>query len=350
MKKFDLTKLVRSNVAVLKPYSSARDEFKTQGKEMIFLDANENPNDNGLNRYPDPQQGEVKAKLSELKGLPEKNILLGNGSDEVLDLVFRAFCEPGNDNIITLPPTYGMYKVLADINNIENKEVLLNEDFEPDVPKILNAADENTRIIFLCSPNNPSGNSFDEDKISSILDTFNGLVVIDEAYIDFSENESWVQKLEFFPNLIVTQTFSKAFGLAGIRLGMLFASEEIITVLNKIKPPYNVNQQTQDQALKRLSDSKEVKRQISDIVNEKNYLLEQLLQVDFVSKIYPSDANFLLLKVDDANRRYDDFINKGIVLRNRSTQPLCENCLRITVGTKKENAQLIKAFKDLDNE
>lgn len=350
MKEFDLTKIVRSNVAVLKPYSSARDEFKTQGKKMIFLDANENPNENGLNRYPDPQQGEVKAKISELKGVSEKNILLGNGSDEVLDLVFRAFCEPGNDNIITLPPTYGMYKVLADINNIENKEILLNEDFEPDVPEILNAVDENTRIIFLCSPNNPSGNSFDEDKISSILDNFNGLVVIDEAYIDFSENESWIQKLEFFPNLIVTQTFSKAFGLAGIRLGMLFASQDVITILNKIKPPYNINQQTQEQALKRLSDSEEIKIQIADIKREKDSLLKQLLQVSFVNKIYPSDANFLLLKVDDANRRYEDFLEMGIVLRNRSTQPLCENCLRITVGTEKENEQLIRAFKKLDNE
>lgn len=350
MKEFDLTKIVRSNVAVLKPYSSARDEFKTQGKKMIFLDANENPNENGLNRYPDPQQGEVKAKISELKGVSEKNILLGNGSDEVLDLVFRAFCEPGNDNIITLPPTYGMYKVLADINNIENKEILLNEDFEPDVPEILNAVDENTRIIFLCSPNNPSGNSFDEDKISSILDNFNGLVVIDEAYIDFSENESWIQKLEFFPNLIVTQTFSKAFGLAGIRLGMLFASQDVITILNKIKPPYNINQQTQEQALKRLSDSEEIKIQIADIKREKDSLLKQLLQVSFVNKIYPSDANFLLLKVDDANRRYEDFLKMGIVLRNRSTQPLCENCLRITVGTEKENEQLIRAFKKLDNE
>lgn len=350
MKEFDLTKIVRSNVAVLKPYSSARDEFKTQGKKMIFLDANENPNENGLNRYPDPQQGEVKAKISDLKGVSEKNILLGNGSDEVLDLVFRAFCEPGNDNIITLPPTYGMYKVLADINNIENKEILLNEDFEPDVPEILNAVDENTRIIFLCSPNNPSGNSFDEDKISSILDNFNGLVVIDEAYIDFSENESWIQKLEFFPNLIVTQTFSKAFGLAGIRLGMLFASQDVITILNKIKPPYNINQQTQEQALKRLSDSEEIKIQIADIKREKGRLLKQLLQVSFVNKIYPSDANFLLLKVDDANRRYEDFLEMGIVLRNRSTQPLCENCLRITVGTEKENEQLIRAFKKLDNE
>ena len=350
MKEFDLTRLVRSNVANLKPYSSARDEYKTQGQDMIFLDANENPNENGLNRYPDPQQSEVKKKLAEFRDVPAKNILLGNGSDEVLDLIVRAFCEPGSDNIITLPPTYGMYKVLADINNIENREVLLNEDFEPDVPEILNAADENTRIIFLCSPNNPSGNSFDEDKVCSILDNFDGLVVIDEAYIDFSDKESWLKKLEYFPNLIVTQTFSKAFGLAAIRLGALYASEEIISILNKIKPPYNVNQQTQDKALKSLSEIEDKKTQVSDILNERDRLFKQLLQVDFVSKLYPSDANFILLKVDDANKRYDEMIRKGIVLRNRSNQPLCENCLRITVGTKEENSQLIKAFKELDNE
>ena len=350
MKEFDLTRLVRANVAALKPYSSARDEFKTQGQEMIFLDANENPNDNGLNRYPDPQQCEVKKELADFREVPVENILLGNGSDEVLDLIFRAFCEPGHDNIITLPPTYGMYKVLADINNIENREVLLNEDFEPDVTQILNAVDENTRIIFLCSPNNPSGNSFDEDKVCAILDSFDGLVLIDEAYIDFSNKDSWLKKLEFFPNLIVTQTFSKAFGLAGIRLGALYASEEIIAILNKIKPPYNVNQQTQNQALKSLSDIQNIKSQVSEILKERDRLFEELVEVDFIKKLYPSDANFILLKVDDANRRYDEMIKKGIVLRNRSSQPLCENCLRITVGTKEENSQLIKAFKELDNE
>ncbi len=350
MKDFDLTKLVRSNVAVLKPYSSARDEFKTQGQDMIFLDANENPNNNGLNRYPDPQQCMVKEKLSEVRDIAPKNILLGNGSDEVLDLIFRAFCVPGKDNVITLPPTYGMYKVLADINNIENREVYLDHEFEPDVTAILNKVDPHTKMIFLCSPNNPSGNSFDENKVSSILDNFAGLVVIDEAYIDFSEKESWLKKLEYFPNLIVTQTFSKAFGLAGIRLGALYASEEIISVLNKIKPPYNVNQQTQHQALKSLSDLDKIKSQISDLLYERNTLSKQLLEVNFISKIYKSDANFLLLEVDDANKRYDELLAKGIVIRNRSNQPLCENCLRITIGTKEENSQLIKAIKELDNE
>jgi len=350
MSNFQLTKLVRPNVANLKPYSSARDEFKTQGQEMVFLDANENPNDNGLNRYPDPQQCSVKEKLSEVKGIPVKNILFGNGSDEVLDLLFRAFCEPGKDNIISLPPTYGMYKVLSDINNIENKEVLLNHEFEPDVPAILNEVDANTKMIFLCSPNNPSGNSFEDETIEAILENFNGLVVIDEAYIDFSEKESWLKKLASYPNLVVTQTFSKAFGHAGIRLGCLFASEEIISILNKIKPPYNVNQLTQDKAVNLLNNLDLIRSQVTEIKEERIRLSKVLLQVNFINKIYKSDANFLLLKVDNANKRYDELIAKGIVIRNRTNQPLCENCLRITVGTKDENEKLIKAFKELDNE
>ena len=350
MKEFDLSKIVRSNVAALEPYSSARDEFKIQGKEMIFLDANENPNENGLNRYPDPQQSKVKEKLSQLRNIPVNNILLGNGSDEVLDLVYRAFCEPGTDNVITLPPTYGMYKVLADINNIENKEVFLNEEFEADSTSILNKVDDHTRIIFFCSPNNPSGNSINEDSISNVLDSFDGLVVVDEAYIDFSDKNSWLEKLEFYPNLIVTQTFSKAFGMAGIRLGALYASEDIIKVLNKIKPPYNVNQQTQEQALKVLTEIKGVESQISDIKRDKDLLFKELLEVKYVSKIFKSDANFLLLKVDDANRRYKELLDMGIVVRNRSNQPLCENCLRITLGTSEENKRLIKAFKELENE
>ncbi|WP_300436187.1 histidinol-phosphate transaminase [Christiangramia sp.] len=350
MKEFNLNDLVRPNVAVLKPYSSARDEFKTQGEEMTFLDANENPNDNGLNRYPDPQQTDVKEKLSEIKNIATENILLGNGSDEVLDLIFRAFCEPGNDNVISLPPTYGMYKVLADINNIENREVLLNHDFEPDVTAILNEVDSKTKIIFLCSPNNPSGNSFEDSKVEAILKNFNGLVVIDEAYIDFSEKDSWIKKIGNYPNLIITQTFSKAFGKAGIRLGILYASEKIISVLNKIKPPYNVNQLTQKEAIQALLEVDAIKSQVFDIKSERDSLVKQLLEVKFVSKIYRSDANFLLLEVDDANKRYDQFIEKGIVLRNRSNQALCENCLRITIGTKEENIKLIKAFKELDNE
>ena len=350
MKEFDLSKIVRSNVAALEPYSSARDEFKIQGKEMIFLDANENPNENGLNRYPDPQQNLVKQKLSEFRDIPKEKILLGNGSDEVLDLIFRAFCEPGRDNVITLPPTYGMYKVLAAINNIENREVYLNHDFEPDATAILNQVDDHSRIIFLCSPNNPSGNSFNTDTVSSLLDSFDGLVVIDEAYIDFSENGSWLEKLEYYPNLLVTQTFSKAFGMAGIRLGVLYASEEIIKVLNKIKPPYNINQQTQEEAVSKLSDIQSLKSQISDIVEERKSLSKALLEVNFISKIYKSDANFLLIEVDDADRRYDELLQKDIVVRNRSKQALCENCLRITVGTEAENKKLISALKEIENE
>lgn len=275
--------------------------------------------------------------------------MLGNGSDEVLDLIFRAFCEPGQDNIITLPPTYGMYKVLADINNVENREVLLNHEFQPDVTAILEEVDENSKLLFICSPNNPSGNSFSEERILKLLAEFPGLVVIDEAYIDFAENESWIAKLSKFPNLIVTQTFSKAFGKAAIRLGMLFASEAIIEILNKIKPPYNVNELTQREALKVLENSEEIKTQVSDIKGNKSILIEQLLEIEFVRKIYKSDAN-LLVEVDDANKRYEELLNIGIVVRNRSNQPLCENCLRLTIGTKTENQQLINALKKLDNE
>ncbi|MDX1543574.1 MAG: histidinol-phosphate transaminase [Christiangramia sp.] len=350
MSGFDINTLVRSNVASLKPYSSARDEFKTQGTEMVFLDANENPNDSGLNRYPDPQQNLLKQRLSEVKNVPANNILLGNGSDEVLDLIFRAFCEPGMDNVITLPPTYGMYKVLCDINNVENREVLLNHDFEPDVTAILNQVNKSTKIIFLCSPNNPSGNSFERERIEKILESFDGLVVIDEAYIDFSEKDSWTKKLQEYPNLIVTQTFSKAYGMAAIRLGILYASEEIIRILNRIKPPYNVNQLTQNEALQVLKRTTEIKLQVSDILSEKQSLIKELVEVEFISKVYKSDANFLLIEVDNANKRYDQLIDKSIVVRNRSNQPLCNNCLRITIGTKTENKKLITALKEIEND
>ncbi|AVR46196.1 histidinol-phosphate transaminase [Christiangramia fulva] len=350
MMTFDLKKLVRRNVSVLKPYSSARDEFQASENEMVFLDANENPFDNGLNRYPDPYQNKVKEKLSEWKGIPKEQILLGNGSDEVLDLIFRAFCEPGNDNVITLPPTYGMYKVLADINEIENREVLLNHDFQPDVTAILNEVNPATKIIFLCSPNNPSGNSFERERVLKILHNFAGLVVIDEAYIDFSENESWLQELENFPNLIVTQTFSKAFGMAAIRLGILYSSEEIVKILTRIKPPYNVNQLTQEKGLGILSEKEKIQSQVSEILNERARLSEVLLSVNYISKIYKSDANFFLIEVDDANKRYDQLLKKEVVVRNRSNQPLCENCLRITIGTRGENDKLINALKELEDE
>jgi histidinol-phosphate aminotransferase len=342
----DIQKLVRDNIKSLKPYSSARDEFKGFSKDMVFLDANENPFNNGLNRYPDPQQISVKKELSRLKGINVNQILLGNGSDEVLDLIFRAFCEPKVDNIITLPPTYGMYKVLAKINNIEEKEVLLTSYFQPNVATILEAVDKNSKLLFLCSPNNPTGNSFTVKNVEMLLKSFQGLVILDEAYIDFSKQKSWLQRLKEFPNLIITQTLSKAYGMAGIRLGICYASAEIISVLNKIKPPYNVNELTQQQVLSRILNQTKVKNEIDKILEQREKLIDKLKGISFIKKIFQTDANFVLIKVDDATKRYHQLIEKGIVIRNRTTQPLCENTLRLTVGTKNENSKLIKALKD----
>ena len=345
---FNLENIIRENVKGLKPYSSARDEYVSDGSQMVFLDANENPFENGVNRYPDPQQRSLKAVLAEQKGINIENILLGNGSDEVLDLLFRAFCEPKEDNIISLPPTYGMYKVLSGINCIENKEVLLTKDFQPDVTAILKTVDSNSKLLFICSPNNPTGNSISEENITQLLNSFKGLVVIDEAYIDFSPEESWTSRLTDFPNLIVTQTLSKAYGMAGIRLGTCIASKEIIAVLNKIKPPYNVNELTQQKALKRVVDTKRINLEIQVILEQKEILSKVLCDVNFVEKVYASDANFILVKVDNANERYTQLLEKGIVIRNRSTQALCENTLRLTVGTKEENIKLIKVLKGLE--
>jgi len=346
---FDINNLVRENVKSMKPYSSARDEFEDfDTADMIFLDANENPFQNGVNRYPDPQQSSVKAVLAKNKGVNTNQVLLGNGSDEVLDLLFRAFCEPKIDNIISLPPTYGMYSVLSNLNNIENREVLLTTDFQPKGDKILEAVDDNSKIIFLCSPNNPTGNSFTTESVTTLLEKFNGFVVIDEAYIDFSDKASWLEKLNQYPNLIITQTLSKAYGLAGIRLGICYASAEVIAVLNKIKPPYNVNELTQLRALERLSDPEKIKSEIASIIQQRESLLKVLNEVNFVEKIYPTEANFILIKVDNANKRYDELIAKGIVIRNRTTQPLCENTLRLTIGTKEENKKLIEALSGLN--
>lgn len=347
-RKFDIQKIVRENVLKLKPYSSARDEFTDFNKKMIFLDANENPFENGLNRYPDPQQKKVKKLLAELKEVKQENILLGNGSDEVLDLIYRAFCEPSKDNVITLPPTYGMYKVLADTNNIENREVLLTGNFQLNTNTILSKTDKNSKILFICSPNNPTGNIFKTTDVENLLKSFKGLVVIDEAYIDFSSKDSWVTKLLEFQNLIVTQTLSKAYGLAGIRLGICYASSEIIAILNKIKPPYNVNELTQQQAISGLFQTKKINDKINSIINEKELLLKVLLQVKFIKNIYPSEANFVLIKVDDANKRYHQLIEKGIVVRNRTALPLCENTLRLTIGTPEENKKLIETLLDLE--
>nr|WP_237706940.1 histidinol-phosphate transaminase [Ochrovirga pacifica] len=345
---FDLNKLIRENVAQMKAYSSARDEFTGATDDMVFLDANENPFENGVNRYPDPMQKTVKSELSKIKSIAQENILLGNGSDEVIDLVFRAFCEPKQDNVITLPPSYGMYDVSANLNNISIKEVPLKENFQPNVAKILETVDANTKVIFLCSPNNPSGNLFDYANVKAIVEGFNGLVVVDEAYIDFASEPSWIRRLEKYPNLMVSQTLSKAYGMAGIRLGVCYASKEIIAVLNKIKPPYNVNELTQQKALERLLAYEDVQEEIEAILVERDNLEIALKEVAFVEKIYPSDANFLLVKVDDATKRYNQLIEKGIVVRNRTTQLHCENTLRFTVGTIKENVALMKALKELE--
>jgi histidinol-phosphate aminotransferase len=344
---FQLDSFLRGNIKDLKPYSSARDEFNEVSGDMVFLDANENPFQNGVNRYPDPQQYKVKSQLSKLKDISTDNILLGNGSDEVLDLIFRAFCEPNKDAIITLPPTYGMYDVLANINAVRNIKIQLSSDFEPNYDDVLSAANAKTKLLFLCSPNNPTANSFKAATIEKLILNFNGIVIIDEAYIDFSKDESWIRRLKEFPNLIVTQTLSKAYGMAGIRLGVCYASTQIISILNRIKPPYNVNELTQLKALERLSKPIAISEEIKRILEQRDWLILELKKIEFVDTVYASDANFILVKVDDANTRYTGLIQQGIVVRNRTNQPLCENCLRFTVGTQQENIKLITALTNL---
>jgi histidinol-phosphate aminotransferase len=343
---FSIQNLVRKTILNMKSYSSARDEFKEFETNMVFLDANENPFSNGYNRYPDPQQKLLKTLLAQQKKVSLNQILFGNGSDEVLDLLFRTFCEPNQDNVITLPPTYGMYGVLANLNAIENREILLTKDFEPNINEILKVVSENTKIIFLCSPNNPTGNSFSDESILYLLKNFNGLVVLDEAYIDFSTKESWLSELNDFPNLVIIQTLSKAYGLAGLRVGIAYASEEIISMLNKIKPPYNLNTSSQEIALKKLTQNT-LTAQVKKIVSERENVVNALKSITFIDRIFPSDANFILIKVDDATLRYNQLIQAGIVVRNRSNQSLCDNCLRITIGTKEENNQLITTLKSL---
>ncbi len=348
MQQFELNNVVRENVKSLTPYSSARDEFKDFDSDMVFLDANESPYDNGTNRYPDPHQNTVKKKITQQKGIKQAQILLGNGSDEVLDLIFRVFCEPNQDNIITLPPTYGMYKVLASVNAVENREVWLTSDFQPDVSAILEQVDAATKLLFICSPNNPTGNTMSEGIITSLLRQFPGIVVIDEAYVDFTATSSWINTLDQFPNLVVTQTLSKAYGMAGIRLGMCFAAKAIIDLLKKVKPPYNVNQLTQDQALHGFGNQEAVVAHVQEILLEREQLFQALDALHFVQECFPSDANFILVRVDDANLRYKQLLTKGIVVRNRSNQPLCENTLRFTVGTPAENEKLIQVLKTLE--
>ena len=341
----EIKDLIRENIKSLEAYSSARDEFKAMSSEFVFIDANENPFDTGLNRYPDPQQNLVKEALSKMKGISKEQILLGNGSDEVLDLIFRVFCEPREDNVIVLPPTYGMYEVLANTNAIELVKIPLVENFQPNVKEIVKCQDAKTKVLFLCSPNNPTANSFNASTIETLIKEFNGIVVIDEAYIDFSIEDSWLGRLDEFPNLIVTQTLSKAYGLAAIRLGICYASKEIISILNKIKPPYNVNQLTQDVALQSLLNQEKVKNNITAIISERNQLIRALENVEIVEKVYSSDANFLLVQVDDATLRYKQLVKLGIIVRNRTTQILCDNCLRFTVGTADENKKLINTLK-----
>jgi histidinol-phosphate aminotransferase len=343
---FDFNRLIRENVKKLIPYSSARDEFK--GQARIFLDANENSLGSPLvkwyNRYPDPLQWELKKKISGIKTVPPENILLGNGSDECIDLLIRAFCEPKIDNIIICPPTYGMYKVCADINDVPVKEVSLTENFQLDLEALEKNIEANTKIIFLCSPNNPTANSLLREDVEMLLNNFNGLVIVDEAYINFSRQRSLTLDVPEYPNLVVMQTFSKAWGLAALRLGLTIASKEIISVLNKIKPPYNINQCTQELVMKALDNVDEVNDMIIEIVNQRDELAYTLLQMPFVQLVYPSDANFLLVKLDDAISIYEYLKGKGIIVRNRSNVILCEGCLRITIGTEQENRELIDAL------
>lgn len=343
----NLESIIRPSIRTMKAYSSARDEFQNTAHDLVFLDANENPYSNNLNRYPDPQQRLLKQELAQLKAISTEQILIGNGSDEVLDLLIRACCEPNQDSIITMPPTYGMYDVLAHLNAVENKEVPLTSEFQIDTKSVLKTIHSNTKLILICSPNNPSGNVLNVTAIEQILIQFKGLVVIDEAYIDFSDHPSWLNRLEEFPNLVVTQTLSKAYGLAGIRLGICYASSEMISILNKIKPPYNINTLTQNTGLKGILNQDIVKRQIQIIVSERDNLIHKLGQFHIVKTVFSSDSNFVLLRVDDANLRYKQLIQKGVIVRNRHGQLHCDNCLRITIGTPEENLKLIEILNTL---
>ena len=347
MEKFDLGALLRENIKTLVPYTSARDEYK--GKEGIFLDANENPHgspvDRDFNRYPDPLQLDLKEKISRFKGLPIENIFIGNGSDEAIDILFRAFCRPGKDSAIICPPTYGMYEVSASINDAKIKKVnLLPEVFQLDTERILKTIDGETKLIFICCPNNPTGNGVKWADIKTIIESFSGLVVIDEAYINFASYRSLIPELINYPNLVILQTLSKAWGLAGLRVGMAFASQQIIDVFNKVKAPYNVNAVSQQLALEALENAGAVNEWVKTIVAERENLRKRLETFAFVKKIYPSEANFLLVKVEDATILYEYLARNQVVVRNRSKAPLCEGCLRITVGTPEENERLLNVL------
>ena len=339
-----LEQLVRPNIWRLAPYSSARDEYS--GKEAhVFLDANENPYNGPYNRYPDPLQRELKGMLKKVKGIPEENIFLGNGSDEAIDLAYRVFCNPGRDNVVAIAPTYGMYQVCADINDIEYRTVLLDENFDFKAADLLAACDEHTKIIWLCSPNNPTGNSLNRDEILKVVEGFEGIVIVDEAYIDFAQQLSMRQELPTHPNLIILQTMSKAWGSAAIRLGMAFASKEIIAIYNKVKYPYNVNQLTQEQALEMLKDPFEVDKWVKILMSERSRLMQAFLELPICEKIYKTDANFFLAKMTDANAIYNYLVDKGVIVRNRNKVQLCQNCLRITIGNRTENNELLSALR-----
>lgn len=350
MKELNIDNLVRENIKKLKPYSSARNEFT--GDASVFLDANENsygsPLDENFNRYPDPLQWQLKQELSKIKGVPPQNIFIGNGSDEIIDIAFRVFCEPGKDNVIICPPTYGMYKVCANINDVEVKEVVLTDDFQLDVEEILSAVNENTKLLFICSPNNPTGNNMVRSDIELLLNNFPGIVIIDEAYINFSRQKPFLQELTEYENLVVMHTLSKAWGLAALRLGLGFASEKIIGLFNKVKPPYNINQSSQQLGIQALANIKEVNENIKNTVAQRNLVFQQLQQFKFVEKIFLSDSNFILVKVENADKVYQYLLKNKIIVRNRSKEPLCENCIRITIGTPLENETLIHTLKNYE--
>lgn len=341
----NLQQLVRKNVWNMKAYSSARDEFK--GEASVFLDANENPLNDKYNRYPDPLQWALKEQIAKIKNTIPEKIFLGNGSDEPIDLVIRIFCEPRIDNVVAIDPTYGMYQVCADVNDVEYRKVLLNDNFDLDAQKLLDKTDSNTKLIYLCSPNNPTGNLLNRKEIEKILDVFSGVVIVDEAYIDFASEETWISQLDKYPNLIVLQTFSKAWGLAAVRLGMAFASPEIIKLFNKVKYPYNVNVLTQNYVNSELDRLELRKEWVKELLKGRDYLNAELAKLPYVQKIYPTDANFILVKVKDANGLYNQLADKGVIVRNRNSVSLCTGCLRITVGTENENNTLIKVLNTL---
>ena len=344
-----LKELTRPTVWALKPYSSARDEYS--GVEAsVFLDANENPYNTPNNRYPDPLQRELKALIAPLKGVKEENIFLGNGSDEAIDLVFRAFCRPGVDNVVAIDPTYGMYQVCAEVNDVEYRKMLLDVYYQFKASSLLSAIDENTKAIFVCSPNNPTGNSLCRKEIESLLKRFDGLVIVDEAYIDFSSSESLLKDLDKYPNLIVLQTFSKAWGCAAIRLGMAFASPEIIAIFNKIKYPYNVNRLTQEEAIKVLQHPETIKGWVNTLLEERTRVMEEFVKLPCCVRVFPTDANFFLAKVYEATQIYNYLVSEGIIVRNRTNVALCNDCLRITIGTKEENEALLEALRKVEVE